>query len=207
MTNLYFQAEQAKRRATEQTSMMVLKSADATISDGDRIFSLLVSKEAMKDVETNMENYSQLEANYTRILNDGSLIGIVYYNGEVSIINTESGETVENLEGDIYKIFGENGKIDKIYGQLGKRLFEYKNGKIGFYASNDERKGLTTEEKFENFVSKDGRYLITLVSGNNTIVTDLDTGYRVRTLPKGEDLFITRDVGVMNGDNSKIAYD
>ncbi|NLD17279.1 MAG: hypothetical protein GX666_06785, partial [Tissierellia bacterium] len=73
MTNLYFQAERAKQTATQQTSMMVLKSADTAISEGNRAFSLLVSKEAMKNITPDMENYNQLEANYTRILNDALL--------------------------------------------------------------------------------------------------------------------------------------
>lgn len=78
---------------------------------------------------------------------------------------------------------------------------------MGFYASNDERKGLTTVDKSEDFVSQDGKYLITNVRGDNTIVTDLETGYRVRTLTKEEDFISGWSYGVMSGDNKKIAYD
>lgn len=146
-------------------------------------------------------------ANYFVLSEDGSILALVYYNEEVSIIDTKSKEVIGHIQGDIYKVIGENGKLDRVFGQLGKRLFEYKNGKIEFYASNDERKGLTTEIKNENFVSKDGKYLITNVAGNNTIVTDLETGYRVRTLAKGDGITSIWPLGVMNGDNSKIAYD
>ena len=133
-------------------------------------------------------------------------MALVYYSGEVSLINTNTGETIDRIQGDVYKVFGEEGKLDKVFGQMGKRLFEYKNGEMGFYASNDERKGLTTEERIENYVSYDGKYLITNVAGNSTIVTDLETGYRVRTLPKKEN-YIFNSMGTMNKDNSKIAYD
>lgn len=143
---------------------------------------------------------------YFVLSDDGTIMALVYYNGEVSLINTKTGETLDHIQGDVYKVFGTDGKLDRVFGQLGKRLFEYKNGRIGFYASNDERKGLTTEDRIENYVSYDGKYLITNVAGNSTIVTDLETGYRVRTLPKSEN-YIFNSMGTMNKDNSKIAYD
>jgi sugar lactone lactonase YvrE len=185
---------------------------DIAISETDQIlYTLGIQGEVYKtDLKTGeilktIKDKDEL-GSYFVLSEDGSLMALVYYSGEVSLINTNTGEAIDRIQGDVYKVFGEEGKLDKVFGQMGKRLFEYKNGEMGFYASNDERKGLTTEERIENYVSYDGKYLITNVAGNSTIVTDLETGYRVRTLPKKEN-YIFNSMGTMNKDNSKIAYD
>ena len=185
---------------------------DIAISETDQIlYTLGIKGEVYKtDLKTGeilktIKDKDEL-GSYFVLSEDGSIMALVYYSGEVSLINTNTGETIDRIQGDVYKVFGEEGKLDKVFGQMGKRLFEYKNGEMGFYASNDERKGLTTEERIENYVSYDGKYLITNVAGNSTIVTDLETGYRVRTLPKKEN-YIFNSMGTMNKDNSKIAYD
>ena len=135
---------------------------------------------------------------------DGSILGIGYLNGTTSIIDVKNSQVLERIEGDVFLINGNDGKIDSLVGQYGKRLFEFKNGSVEYYASNEERRGISNLELNRDIVSKDGNYLITTVSGMDTIVTDLKTGFRVRTLPTlGE---IT-SMATISGDGRKIAYE
>lgn len=73
MTAMFIRAIKSERNAVSQISMMTLKSADQANNDGNRAYALLIANEAMKSADERMENYSELRANYERILNDSLL--------------------------------------------------------------------------------------------------------------------------------------
>lgn len=135
---------------------------------------------------------------------DKSLIGINYYSKNATIFNTETGKVVENIDGEIFSIIGEDGKLTTVYGQKNTLLFEYKNGEKQLYATNYDTKGISTRQFNDDFVSLDDRYLLTSVTNMALVVTDIKTGNRVRTL-ETEGNFNPK--GVMSGDSSKIAYE
>lgn len=135
---------------------------------------------------------------------DGSLLGIEYLNGQTSILNVETGEMVQQIDGKVFKVIGEEGKLSRVLGQQGRRLFEFINGNMEFYASNDERKGITNRDYNYDFVSLDEKYLLTTISGGNAVVTDLKTGDRIRTLQAYGELL---SKAVMNSDSTIVVFE
>ena len=177
--------------------------------DSNELFSLgedgevYITDMSTGELTKELKDLDEIGVNFI-LSHDGSLIAINYGNKTSTIMNTVSGDVIERFEGEILTIQGENGNLSNAVGQHGKRLFELVNGKVEYYASNEERKGIVNRDLNYDFVSKDGRFLITTVSGQATIVTDLNTGYRVRTLNTESELV---SKAVMSSDNKKIAYE
>lgn len=141
-----------------------------------------------------------------KLSEDDSIIAISYLDGTTSLIKTENGELIKQIKGDVYLIEGENGMIERIIGQEGDKLFYEDESGRNYYASNNER--LSKQDRdysVTEYTSKDGRYLLTTITGNNTIVTDLTTGNRLRTLPMGDAFW--RSASMMTADNRYIAYE
>lgn len=173
------------------------KTVYTTQSDEDKdTFKLTVDIEIFQDKNEQAEKivYSK----------DKSLIGIKYYSKNATIFNTETGKVVENIDGEIFLIIGENGKLTTVHGQKNTLLFEYKNGEKQLYATNYDTKGISTRQFNDYFVLLDDRYLLTSVTNMALVVTDIKTGNRVRTL-ETEGNFNPK--GVMSGDSSKIVYE
>lgn len=141
-----------------------------------------------------------------KLSEDDSIIAIRYLDGTTSFIKTENGEPIHQIKGDVYLIEGEKGVIKRIIGQEGDKLFsEDQSGRI-YYASNHER--LSKQDRnyaVSEYTSKDGRYLLTTITGNDTIVTDLETGNRLRTLPMGNNTWAS--TSMITADNRYIAYE
>lgn len=136
---------------------------------------------------------------------DASLIGISYYGNTGTIFNLETGKVTDRIEGELLTILGENGKLESVYGQKNTFFLKYKNGKTELYATNDDGKGISTKMFNEDFVSYDNKYLLTNVNNETLVVTDIETGFRVRTLKTQGS--VNSKGGVMNSDSSKIAYE
>lgn len=141
-----------------------------------------------------------------KLSEDDSIIAIRYLDGTTSLIKTENGELIQQIKGDVYLIEGDKGVIKRIIGQEGDKLFSEDQSGRNYYASNNER--LSKQDRnyaVSEYTSKDGRYLLTTITGNDTIVTDLETGNRLRTLPMGNDSWAS--TSMITADNRYIAYE
>lgn len=137
---------------------------------------------------------------------DDSLIAIRYADGTSSVLNSQTGELLSQVNGDIYFLEGTREKVKRILGQEGDQLFEEDQDGKNYYASNEER--LSKQDRnyaVTEFTSQDGKYLLTTITGNKTIISDLETGNRLRTLPMASDTWAA--TALMTADNKYIAYE
>ncbi len=141
-----------------------------------------------------------------KLSEDDSILAIRYLDGTTSLIKTENGELIDQIKGDVYLIEGEKGVVKRLIGQEGDKLFSEDQSGRNYYASNHER--LSKQDRnyaVSEYTSKDGKYLLTTITGNDTIVTDLETGNRLRTLPRGNDAWAS--TSMITADNRFIAYE
>lgn len=143
-------------------------------------------------------------ASHILLSEDGSLVCICYTSSKSSIIDVETGDLVDEIQGEVYSIEGQGGDLISARGQYGSRLFNYENSSYSYYASNDERSSFAGSSSTNDFVSKDGNYLISTTGQGDTILTDLRTGYRIRTLPTKAKAYNNR--GVISSDSQYLAY-
>lgn len=138
---------------------------------------------------------------------DGSVVAINYNGSTYEVFDSKTGQLLGKNDGEIFYIDAEDGKIISMKGQYGKRLFESKDGNQEFYKSNDERRNVSLFGSWDqNFVSNDGNYLLTEVPGQ-IVLSDLKTGYRLKTLNNSPASATSIPQGFLNSDNSKIIYD
>lgn len=152
--------------------------------------------------------YPKKKAAHSFLLSDDdSLLAINYMDETSVVLDSKSGQVVQELKGKSLLLQGEGGKLSKVVGQDGKILFEWQNEKIKQYASNEER--LPRADRYEAFnqVSQNGNYLITTNADQETVLTDLTTGLRLRGFPTDSSQFSGETWAYLSGDGKKMAYE
>lgn len=138
--------------------------------------------------------------------NDDNFVALNYTTGKSTIFSLETKKIIQKLDGEILAVNSENKKIKIIYGQVENKLFySTSNNKIVKYADN-KIKTATGTTKFNTVnISFDGKYYISGIPKNNTVITDLNTGETIRTLYTDTNKYFV-SLPVINKDNRKIAY-
>ena len=142
--------------------------------------------------------------NFT-LSSDDSFVAINYMTGKSVLFSLKTQKIIERIDGEILTMENNGDVMKKLYGQHGKQLFYYIPGKKSvYYTDNNERQGSKNISLNKETVSRDGKYLIVNVANNNTIIIDLATGEKIRTLKTEKDF--NDSVPIINSDNTRAAY-
>ncbi|WP_338984990.1 TIR domain-containing protein [Fusobacterium nucleatum] len=153
-----------------------------------------------------LEDKENGEATSFIMSNDDNFVAINYITKKSTIFSLREKKVVQKINEEVMAVDSENNNIKAIYGQVDSKLFVTKpNSKVLYYADN-KIKTATGTLKFNTInMSYDGKYYISSIPKNNTIITDLVTGEPVRTLyNSNNDFFIS--LPVISKDNKKVAY-
>ena len=181
-------------------------------NDGNFLFTLGPDNQLfIHDAKTgeflfSLEDQENGEATSFIMSNDDNFVAINYITKKSTIFSLKEKKVVQKMDGEVMAINSENNNIKAIYGQVDSKLFVIKpNNKVLYYADN-KIKTATGTLKFNTInMSYDGKYYISSIPKNNTIITDLVTGEPVRTLyNSNNDFFIS--LPVISKDNKKVAY-
>ena len=181
-------------------------------NDGNFLFTLGPDNQLfIHDAKTgeflfSLEDQENGEATSFIMSNDDNFVAINYITKKSTIFSLREKKIVQKIDGEVMAINSENNNIKAIYGQVDSKLFITKpNSKVLYYADN-KIKTATGTLKFNTInMSYDGKYYISSIPKNNTIITDLVTGEPVRTLyNSSNDFFIS--LPVISKDNKKVAY-
>ena len=181
-------------------------------NDGNFLFTLGPDNQLfIHDAKTgeflfSLEDRENGEATSFIMSNDDNFVAINYITKKSTIFSLREKKIVQKIDGEVMAINTENNNIKAIYGQVDSKLFITKpNSKVLYYADN-KIKTATGTLKFNTInMSYDGKYYISSIPKNNTIITDLVTGEPVRTLyNSSNDFFIS--LPVISKDNKKVAY-
>ena len=181
-------------------------------NDGNFLFTLGPDNQLfIHDAKTgeflfSLEDQENGEATSFIMSNDDNFVAINYITKKSTIFSLREKKIVQKIDGEVMAINTENNNIKAIYGQVDSKLFITKpNSKVLYYADN-KIKTATGTLKFNTInMSYDGKYYISSIPKNNTIITDLITGEPVRTLyNSSNDFFIS--LPVISKDNKKVAY-
>ena len=181
-------------------------------NDGNFLFTLGPDNQLfIHDAKTgeflfSLEDQENGEATSFIMSNDDNFVAINYITKKSTIFSLKEKKVVQKIDGEVMAINSENNNIKAIYGQVDSKLFVIKpNNKVLYYADN-KIKTATGTLKFNTInMSYDGKYYISSIPKNNTIITDLVTGEPVRTLyNSSNDFFIS--LPVISKDNKKVAY-
>ena len=181
-------------------------------NDGNFLFTLGPDNQLfIHDAKTgeflfSLEDQENGEATSFIMSNDDNFVAINYITKKSTIFSLGEKKIVQKIDGEVMAINSENNNIKAIYGQVDSKLFVIKpNSKVLYYADN-KIKTATGTLKFNTInMSYDGKYYISSIPKNNTIITDLVTGEPVRTLyNSNNDFFIS--LPVISKDNKKVAY-
>ena len=181
-------------------------------NDGNFLFTLGSDNQLfIHDAKTgeflfSLEDQENGEATSFIMSNDDNFVAINYITKKSTIFSLREKKIVQKIDGEVMAINTENNNIKAIYGQVDSKLFITKpNSKVLYYADN-KIKTATGTLKFNTInMSYDGKYYISSIPKNNTIITDLVTGEPVRTLyNSSNDFFIS--LPVISKDNKKVAY-
>ena len=181
-------------------------------NDGNFLFTLGPDNQLfIHDAKTgeflfSLEDQENGEATSFIMSNDDNFVAINYITKKSTIFSLREKKIVQKIDGEVMAINTENNNIKAIYGQVDSKLFITKpNSKVLYYADN-KIKTATGTLKFNTInMSYDGKYYISSIPKNNTIITDLVTGEPVRTLyNSSNDFFIS--LPVISKDNKKVAY-
>ena len=181
-------------------------------NDGNFLFTLGPDNQLfIHDAKTgeflfSLEDKENGEATSFIMSNDDNFVAINYITKKSTIFSLREKKVVQKIDGEVMAVDSENNNIKAIYGQVDSKLFVTKpNSKVLYYADN-KIKTATGTLKFNTInMSYDGKYYISSIPKNNTIITDLVTGEPVRTLyNSNNDFFIS--LPVISKDNKKVAY-
>ena len=171
-------------------------------NDGNFLFTLGPDNQLfIHDAKTgeflfSLEDQENGEATSFIMSNDDNFVAINYITKKSTIFSLREKKIVQKIDGEVMAINTENNNIKAIYGQVDSELFITKpNSKVLYYADN-KIKTATGTLKFNTInMSYDGKYYISSIPKNNTIITDLVTGEPVRTLyNSSNDFFISLPV-------------
>jgi len=153
-----------------------------------------------------LEDKENGEATSFIMSNDDNFVAINYITKKSTIFSLREKKVVQKIDGEVVAINSENNNIKAIYGQVDSKLFVTKpNSKVLYYADN-KIKTATGNSKFNTInISFDGKYYISKIPKNNTIITDLVTGEPIRILYSNSDDFFV-SLPVISKDNKKVAY-
>ena len=153
-----------------------------------------------------LEDKENGEATSFIMSNDDNFVAINYITKKSTIFSLREKKVVQKIDGEVMAINSENNNIKAIYGQVDSKLFVTKpNSKVLYYADN-KIKTATGNSKFNTInISFDGKYYISKIPKNNTIITDLVTGEPIRILYSNSDDFFV-SLPVISKDNKKVAY-
>lgn len=153
-----------------------------------------------------LEDKENGEATSFIMSNDDNFVAINYITKKSTIFSLREKKVVQKIDGEVIAINSENNNIKAIYGQVDNKLFVTKpNSKVLYYADN-KIKTATGNSKFNTInISFDGKYYISKIPKNNTIITDLVTGEPIRILYSNSDDFFV-SLPVISKDNKKVAY-
>lgn len=97
------------------------------------------------------------------------------------VLDGKSGKRLENLEGEIYSVKKRaEGGFDAI-GIIYDDIFHYTSGgEQRIITTNKLREGFVNKSFNTNSISPDGKYLLTMISGGNAVMTDADNGIFIK---------------------------
>ncbi|WP_320951096.1 TIR domain-containing protein [Fusobacterium sp.] len=153
-----------------------------------------------------LEDKENGEATSFIMSNDDNFVAINYITKKSTIFSLKEKKVVQKIDGEVMAINSENNNIKAVYGQVDSKLFVTKpNSKVLYYTDNKIKTATGTLKYNTINMSYDGKYYISSIPKNNTIITDLVTGEPVRTLyNSNNDFFIS--LPVISKDNKKVAY-
>ena len=181
-------------------------------NDGNFLFTLGPDNQLfIHDAKTgeflfSLEDKENGEATSFIMSNDDNFVVINYITKKSTIFSLREKKVVQKIDGEVMAVDSENNNIKAIYGQVDSKLFVAKpNSKVLYYADNKIKTATGTLKYNTINMSYDGKYYISSIPKNNTIITDLVTGEPVRTLyNSNNDFFIS--LPVISKDNKKVAY-
>ena len=181
-------------------------------NDGNFLFTLGPDNQLfIHDAKTgeflfSLEDKENGEATSFIMSNDDNFVAINYITKKSTIFSLREKKVVQKIDGEVMTVDSENNNIKAIYGQVDSKLFVAKpNSKVLYYADNKIKTATGTLKYNTINMSYDGKYYISSIPKNNTIITDLVTGEPVRTLyNSNNDFFIS--LPVISKDNKKVAY-
>ena len=181
-------------------------------NDGNFLFTLGPDNQLfIHDAKTgeflfSLEDKENGEATSFIMSNDDNFVAINYITKKSTIFSLREKKVVQKIDGEVMAVDSENKNIKAIYGQVDSKLFVTKpNSKALYYADNKIKTATGTLKYNTINMSYDGKYYISSIPKNNTIITDLVTGEPVRTFyNSNNDFFIS--LPVISKDNKKVAY-
>lgn len=181
-------------------------------NDGNFLFTLGPDNQLfIHDAKTgeflfSLEDKENGEATSFIMSNDDNFVAINYITKKSTIFSLREKKVVQKIDGEVMAVDSENNNIKAIYGQVDSKLFVAKpNSKVLYYADNKIKTATGTLKYNTINMSYDGKYYISSIPKNNTIITDLVTGEPVRTFyNSNNDFFIS--LPVISKDNKKVAY-
>lgn len=181
-------------------------------NDGNFLFTLGPDNQLfIHDAKTgeflfSLEDKENGEATSFIMSNDDNFVAINYITKKSTIFSLREKKVVQKIDGEVMAVDSENKNIKAIYGQVDSKLFVAKpNSKVLYYADNKIKTATGTLKYNTINMSYDGKYYISSIPKNNTIIIDLVTGEPVRTLyNSNNDFFIS--LPVISKDNKKVAY-
>lgn len=187
-----------------------LKKADFSM-DGKLLFtlgpddSLFVSDSKTGNFLFSLENKEKVGATGFILSHDDSFVAINYSQGKALVFSLKTRKVVKEIEGEVLFIDSRENSIKGIYGQHGSQLFHYTNEKKPIhYINTRERSGKRNIFLNRESVSSDGKYLIINVVNSDTIIINLATGEKVRTLRTEREF--NDSIPVISLDGTKAAY-
>ena len=174
------------------------KSAYITYSNGE--FAKVDISDGKK-----IQDYEGADSSIDSIIlsDDDKWLAINTSDRNTFIINAESGETVNKLNGEAYALDESSGRLEVI-GTLNDDIFKWtKEDGEKITSTNNLRQGLLNRALNYNSISPDKKYMLTSISSGDTVLTDVTTGVFIKSF-SGEKKSFGR--AFFAGDSSSVIY-
>lgn len=125
-------------------------------------------------------------------------------NKDCLVIDTATGKIVDKIKGEVYALTEKEDGFDAI-GITNDDIFKYASeGRTEIITTNNLREGLLNRSLNTNSISSDKNYLLTMVTGGTTVLTDANNGIFIKEFGASGNYIRN---AYFNQDASKIIYD
>ena len=129
-----------------------------------------------------VQDYEGVESSINSIVlsEDDRWLAINTADKNAVIINSETGEVKDKIDGEAYALNENSGKLEVI-GTLNDDIFTWtqEDGEK-ITSTNNLRQGLSNRSLNYNSISPDKKYILTSISSGDTVLTDVKTGVFIK---------------------------
>lgn len=112
---------------------------------------------------------------------EGEYIALSLLDKKSLVLDGKSGQLLENLEGEVYSVKKRPEGGFNAIGIIYDDIFHYSSGgEQRIITTNKLREGFVNKPFNTNSISPDGKYLLTMISGGNAVLTDADNGIFIK---------------------------